>query len=200
MSDLSTPSPKAMRPRSIALACTGFVVFLLLLGFGYHEVTKVNYSTLAPSQKVAYISRQLRAPGDPDTVASSNLGEALRIRYEVSQDVAKGLSYNQIVEAMENEYGPNVLAVPRFRGFGALTFVVPVCGILVVIGAVMWFLASSVKRNRWQQSTVATSAASGSEAGSAAEASSHQPRRPDAHELQEEANEFPVDQHLRAYL
>ncbi|KPV42039.1 cytochrome c-type biogenesis protein [Alicyclobacillus ferrooxydans] len=119
------------------------VIILLLIGFGIRAVGEAEYNHLAPAEKVDVICEDLRAPGDPSTVANSSLGLAFEIRQQVAVDVERGMSKNQILDAMVTKYGDSVLAVPRFRGFGLLTWFAP----LVVAVLVMWGIFRFIRRS-----------------------------------------------------
>ncbi|MCL6454391.1 MAG: cytochrome c-type biogenesis protein CcmH [Alicyclobacillus sp.] len=112
---------------------------------GFRAAASQRYEALSPAAKVEAITADLRAPGDPSTVATSSLGLAFEIREEVATDVDKGLSRDAILRQMEQRYGPQVLAVPRFAGFGVLTWVVPAAMGLGVLVGVVWFVRRSAE-------------------------------------------------------
>lgn len=122
------------------------VVAMVTLVVGARTVHNNGFYRLSASQKVESVSSDLRAPGDPSVVASSNFGMAFQIRSEVAADVSQGMSRAQILQAMVDEYGSNILAVPRFTGFGVLTWTVPILIAICILASVLWFVIRSVGR------------------------------------------------------
>ncbi|MCL6515811.1 cytochrome c-type biogenesis protein CcmH [Alicyclobacillus sp.] len=78
-------------------------------------------------QQVLAIAAELRVPGEQDTItaAASTDPAALHMRYEIQQALLAGRTKAEILSQMESEYGPDVLAAPRFAGLGALVWGVP---------------------------------------------------------------------------
>lgn len=120
----------------------GFTVIAALI---IHHLQSAQTSTF--QEKVNAVASQLRAPGDPSTVAVSSLGNAQTMRFEIERDLEQGMSTQQVLTAMVQKYGDGVLATPRFNGFGKLVWVMPwfMLGILAV--GVILFLRKVVRAN-----------------------------------------------------
>lgn len=136
-------------PLSIVAVVLIALICLLAVLFGVQENTNRAYNQLTAQGKVQSLVADLRAPGDPSTVAMSSLGLAFQIRDEVTVDVSKGMTKPQILQAMVDEYGPDVLAVPRFEGFGMATFVIPLVVLFGVFALVIIYLFKSVSPARF---------------------------------------------------
>jgi cytochrome c-type biogenesis protein CcmH len=124
-------------------------IVILVVGFGWRETEQLRYNNLSPEQKAEVICSDLRAPGDPSTVSQSSLGLAYQIRQQVMSDLQSGMTKNQILDAMVAQYGDSVLAVPRFRGFGVMTWFVPfVCALLVMWGVFAFVRSSALTKKQ----------------------------------------------------
>lgn len=121
------------------------LVVVVLIGIVVASRVEYNngYNRLSAAQKIESVTSDLRAPGDPSVVANSTFGTAFQIRSEVASDVTQGLSKNQILQAMVKEYGSTVLAVPRFIGFGILTWIVPILIAFGILTGVLRFVTRS---------------------------------------------------------
>lgn len=100
-------------------------------------ITRTQISDNGSLQEhVLSIAAQLHAPGDENTitVATSSLSTAQHIRFEIQQDLLAGMNRNQVLDAMQQEYGPSVLAAPSFSGFGSVVWAIPV---VVLVGLLM---------------------------------------------------------------
>jgi cytochrome c-type biogenesis protein CcmH len=90
----------------------------------------------APSSvtRIAHLETLVRCPACDDlSVAVSNATSALAVRHEISADVHRGESDNKILTSLEAAYGPSILLSPPTSGLGALLWVVPVAGLVLVV-------------------------------------------------------------------
>lgn len=93
-------------------------------------------------------------PDIEDEVMCVQCGTALNIstsavaddeREFIAEEIAKGRSKEEIKEALVDEYGPGVLAMPDDRGFGLAAYVVP--PLLALLG----LLAVAMTARRWRR-------------------------------------------------
>lgn len=133
------------RMRLIVWLTVLLVVLLFAAALVIHRLQSAQVSTL--QQKVNTVASQLRAPGDPSTVAVSALGNAQTMRFEIEQDLKKGMSTQQVLNLMVQEYGEAVLATPRFSGFGQAAWVMPWLALGLLGAGVFLFLRKVVKGN-----------------------------------------------------
>jgi len=70
------------------------------------------------------------------TLQLSSAPQAERERAFINRLIAEGKSKEQIKQALVDEYGEDVLAVPKASGFGLAAFVVPIAGVLIALVAV----------------------------------------------------------------
>lgn len=88
------------------------------------------------------IASQLHAPGDTttQTAATSTVSSAWQIRAQIQQLLDKGMSERAILQVMEQDYGPTVLANPAFSGFGTLAWLLPGAGVAAALAIYGIFL------------------------------------------------------------
>jgi len=70
----------------------------------------------------------------PLNVAESPQAEAQKA--EIRRLVDKGLSKQEVKDALVDQYGPRVLALPKDDGFGIVVYIVPVAVVLLLLGLV----------------------------------------------------------------
>ena len=87
-------------------------------------------------------------------------------RAEIRRLIAQGLTKQQILDRLEDTYGPGILAKPQDSGFSLAVWWVPVA----VVAALVALLAALLPRWRRRSKTVATAAAPREPALSAADA------------------------------
>jgi cytochrome c-type biogenesis protein CcmH len=90
----------------------------------------------APSSvtRIAHLETLVRCPACDDlSVAVSNATSAIAVRHEITADVHRGESDNKILTSLEAAYGPSILLSPPTSGLGALLWVVPVAGLVLVV-------------------------------------------------------------------
>ena len=77
----------------------------------------------------------------------ANAAEADAERAQIRLLLDRGLSEQQVLDALVEDYGPQVLATPQAKGFNILVFLVPLVALaaLIALGAV---LLPRWKRNR----------------------------------------------------
>ncbi|QSO54689.1 cytochrome c-type biogenesis protein CcmH [Alicyclobacillus curvatus] len=120
---------------SVVTVAVGVSVVVGTLWWHNTQVER-QFAQMPLAQQVENISSDLRAPDDPSTVAESSLGNALEIRKLVMLELEHGASRDEVLKSMIQMYGPSVLAVPEFYGFGRWVWITP--GLLIIL------LASSV--------------------------------------------------------
>jgi cytochrome c-type biogenesis protein CcmH len=82
----------------------------------------------------------------------ANSPQANRERAFINDLIAKGKTKDEIKDALVDEYGPAVLAVPDAEGFDLAAFVVPVGGVLIAL------LLIGLAARRWRRSAAASPA------------------------------------------
>lgn len=159
-----TMSGTSSNPPSTRLSSKGplwialiVAIVVLVVGFGLRAAQQIHYNNLTSAQKVEVICEDLRAPGDPSTVAQSSFGLAYEIRQQVATDLQNGMTKDQILSAMVSRYGDSVLAVPRFQGFGVMTWFAPLAVALLVLWGVFSFIRRSARTKPGQQREEETS-------------------------------------------
>jgi cytochrome c-type biogenesis protein CcmH len=114
--------------RSFWLWVGAFVVIVVLA---------VATAPSAPSSvtRIAHLETLVRCPACDDlSVAVSNAASAIAVRQEIAADVHRGESDNKILTSLEASYGPSILLSPSTSGLGALLWVVPVAGLVFLVG------------------------------------------------------------------
>lgn len=98
--------------------------------------------------QVLSIASQLHAPGDESTITvdTSTLDTAQHMRYEIQEDLLAGMSRQQILGAMQKEYGKGVLAAPAVQGFGSLVWIVPWLFLALLVGGACTYIARRAAR------------------------------------------------------
>jgi cytochrome c-type biogenesis protein CcmH/NrfF len=90
----------------------------------------------APSTvaRVAHLESLVRCPACEDiSVAQSNATAAIAVRHEIAAKVRRGESDNQILTSLEATYGTSILLSPPTSGLGALLWIVPIAGLVLVV-------------------------------------------------------------------
>jgi cytochrome c-type biogenesis protein CcmH len=76
----------------------------------------------------------------------ANSPQAERERAFINELISKGKTKDEIKDALVEQYGPAVLAVPKAEGFDLTVFVIPVVGVLLVL------IAVGLAARRWRRS------------------------------------------------
>ena len=66
-------------------------------------------------------------------LSNANSPQAARQKAEIRRLVATGLTEQQVLDRLVDEYGPNVLADPPASGVSLLSYAVPVGGVLLLL-------------------------------------------------------------------
>lgn len=150
-----------------------------------------NTGQTSVQREVLSITSDLRAPGDPSTVAQSSLGLALNMKYQVQQYVDQGMTKDQVLQLMVRQYGPNVLAAPRFQGFGRFAWAIPWLAVIAIFAGVAFFL----RRIAIRQGTLAAASS-----GLTSNGSEVLPDRDATGSERRESNTQQIEERLRDYL
>ena len=70
-------------------------------------------------------------------MAESNATSAIAVRHEIVAKVREGKSDNQILTSLEAAYGTSILLSPPTSGLGALLWIVPLLGVLLLVASAM---------------------------------------------------------------
>jgi cytochrome c-type biogenesis protein CcmH len=74
------------------------------------------------------------------TLRDCGSGQANVLRERIREQIRRGESDQQIVDALVVEYGETILSRPRFRGFGMVAYLAPIAALLIGIGALVLYL------------------------------------------------------------
>lgn len=86
--------------------------------------------------RIAHLESIVRCPSCDDlSVAESDQTSALAVRHEIAQRVHQGKSDNEILTSLEKVYGTSILLSPPTSGLGILLWLVPLLGLLLLIGS-----------------------------------------------------------------
>ena len=111
--------------------------FLAALVVVVVAVAVVNPHAPSAAARVAHLETLVRCPSCEDlSVAQSTSTSSLAVRHEITQLVAAGVSDSSILTRLESTYGPSVLLSPPTSGIGVVLWLVPLLGVLVLIGVV----------------------------------------------------------------
>ena len=91
-------------------------------------------SASTSSSRIAHLETLVKCPSCEDlSVAISNSTSAIAVRNQISTDVHRGKSDNQILTSLENTYGTQILLSPSTSGIGAILWLAPLGVVLVVV-------------------------------------------------------------------
>ena len=76
----------------------------------------------------------------------ANSPQAERERAFINELIAEGKTKDQIKDALVDEYGPEVLAVPKAEGFDLAAYLLPIAGVLIALVAI------GLAARRWRRS------------------------------------------------
>jgi cytochrome c-type biogenesis protein CcmH/NrfF len=70
------------------------------------------------------------------------------LKQEIATAVHSGINDDQILDELATRYGSTILAVPAFRGFNSLLWIVPVAtfGLAIAVAVVTWIRRRRVAR------------------------------------------------------
>jgi cytochrome c-type biogenesis protein CcmH len=86
--------------------------------------------------RIAHLETLVRCPACHDlSVAESNATSAVAVRHEIAAKVKSGQSDNEILTSLEAAYGTSILLSPPTSGLGVLLWVVPIAGLLLLVGS-----------------------------------------------------------------
>lgn len=84
--------------------------------------------------RIAHLESLVRCPACEDiSVAQSNATAAIAVRHEIATRVRRGDSDTQILTSLEATYGTSILLSPPTSGLGALLWIVPIAGLVLVV-------------------------------------------------------------------
>ena len=120
------------------------VVVLLTLGiatFGADEPT--------PAERVRDLSSQFACPQcDGQSVRDSDVGASVEIRAEIARGVEAGRTDDEILGALADAYGDQLLLNPPASGASSLVWILPVAGAILAVGGLVWAFT------RWQPTSL----------------------------------------------
>ncbi|MGI8774939.1 MAG: cytochrome c-type biogenesis protein [Actinomycetota bacterium] len=94
----------------------------------------------APEDVATAVSKEIMSPYCPGaTLHDCPSQNAIELREEITGWAADGMTKAEIIDRLEDEYGPSIRAVPRAEGSGLFAWVLPGLG-LAVGGALAYAL------------------------------------------------------------
>jgi cytochrome c-type biogenesis protein CcmH len=116
------------------------VTTLAIATFGADEPT--------PAERVRDLSSQFACPQcDGQSVRDSDVGASVEIRAEIARGVEAGRTDDEILGALADAYGDQLLLNPPATGTSSLVWILPVAGAVLAIGGLVWAFL------RWRPAT-----------------------------------------------
>lgn len=107
------------------------VVSLSIATFGADDPT--------PAERARDLSAQFACPQcDGQSVRDSDVGISVEIRAQIRRGVEEGQSDEQILGALADAYGDQLLLNPPSTGTSSLVWVIPVVVTVLAIGGLVW--------------------------------------------------------------
>jgi len=107
------------------------VVTLTIATFGAAEPT--------PAERVRDLSAQFACPQcDGQSVRDSDVGVSVEIRAAIARGVQEGRTDEQILGALADAYGDQLLLNPPATGVSSLVWILPVVLVIVACGGLVW--------------------------------------------------------------
>jgi cytochrome c-type biogenesis protein CcmH len=127
-----------VKPRSALAVWLGVAVALLAVG-----ALSARAATPPPQTSLSEISSEVMCPVCGTLLELAESPQAQREKAFVSRLVAAGRSKDEIKDALVDEYGTEVLALPQGSGFDLSAYVVPViafvlAAIALALGVLRW--------------------------------------------------------------
>ena len=133
--------------------CVSLVALLLALMLAGAPATALAAS--CPKTTVADLEDEVMCPVCQTTLALAREAPlAKRERAFIAQLVRGCKSKQEIKQALLDQFGPTVLALPQDKGFDASVYVLPIVGGAVAAGAVAFMLLGWRRRGRREGTTV----------------------------------------------
>jgi cytochrome c-type biogenesis protein CcmH len=120
------------RPVRLRLARTTAALLALAL---LAPASSLGQGELQPSASLPDIEDEVMCPICGTMLSLSEAPQAERQRAFIRELIAEGRSKEEIKDALVDEYGPTVLAVPGTEGFDLAAWVVPGAGLLIAAAA-----------------------------------------------------------------
>jgi cytochrome c-type biogenesis protein CcmH len=101
-----------------------------------------------PAERVRDLSSQFACPQcDGQSVRDSDVGASVEIRAEIARGVEAGRTDDEILGALADAYGDQLLLNPPATGTSSLVWILPVAGAVLAIGGLVWAFV------RWRPAT-----------------------------------------------
>jgi len=132
-----------MKPRLAFTACLGVAIAVLAVG-------TLSAQGATPQTSLGEVSSEVMCPVCGTLLELAESPQAQRQKAFISRLIAEGRSKEQIKDALVDEYGTEVLALPQGSGFDLSAYLVP------VIAFVLAVVALAVGVLRWRRAARTT--------------------------------------------
>ena len=86
----------------------------------------------APEDVATDVAKEIMSPYCPGaTLHDCPSQNAIELREEITGWAADGMTKSQIIERLEDEYGPSIRAVPRAEGSGLFAWLLPLMAVAI---------------------------------------------------------------------
>jgi len=114
------------------------VTRLLAIAFALASLALLPAAAAAaePQTSLADLEDEVMCTICGTTLQLANAPQAQQERELINELIAEGKTKEEVKDALVEEYGPEVLAVPSSEGFDLAAWIVPVAGILIALVAI----------------------------------------------------------------
>lgn len=95
---------------------------------------------------VTEVAQELRCVKCGTPLDVSNADIAQEMKAQIADRIAKGWTKQQIIDEFVQQFGPEVLATPKKRGFGLLAWLLPALAVLAGLTAIPFVTRAWAKR------------------------------------------------------
>ena len=108
---------------------------LLILGAALTIGLLPSVALATPQDEANDVAQEVMSPFCPGvTLHECPSAKAIELRDEIAGWFAQGLTHEQVLDRLENEYGPGIRATPQPRGTGLAAWLLPVAGLAIGFG------------------------------------------------------------------
>jgi cytochrome c-type biogenesis protein CcmH len=117
----------------------GWLVLAVVLAVALAIGVSRSSGPRTQEQRVDAIAKTIKCPTcRSESVYESQAAASANIRNEVARQVAAGQTDNQVRRYIADRFGEDLLLVPSRSGISSLVWVLPVAGLVLAAGGLVW--------------------------------------------------------------
>lgn len=139
--------------RNLIVLITLLIIVSVIFAIGIESTASANHDLIITRDDVLKVAKEVHPPGCTDSMTADycTLPTAGPLRNEIYDMLKVGMHKDEVIDALVNRYGTQILAAPEQKGFQWIAWILP---FVAILGGTIFtlYLIKKIRKERGAES------------------------------------------------